>query len=135
MIVHDFVTTPAVVVGGGIAGLSTALALDACVVVANEPIGGGSSVYAQGGVAAAIGSRRLRRLCTRRTHLRSPPGLRFQKSRHSSPDRPPAASTGSLRSALHSTGAPPGRWRSAAKRDTAVIASSMRAATAAARQS
>jgi L-aspartate oxidase len=55
MIVHDFVTTPAVVVGGGIAGLSTALALDSCVVVANEPIGGGSSSYAQGGVAAAIG--------------------------------------------------------------------------------
>ena len=55
MIVHDFVTTPAVVVGGGIAGLSTALALDGCVVVANEPIGGGASVYAQGGVAAAIG--------------------------------------------------------------------------------
>ena len=54
MIVHDFVTTPAVVVGGGIAGLSTALALDGCVVVANEPIGGGSSVYAQGGVAAAM---------------------------------------------------------------------------------
>ena len=54
MIVHDFVTAPAVVVGGGIAGLSTALALDDCVVVANEPIGGGSSVHAQGGVAAAI---------------------------------------------------------------------------------
>lgn len=55
MIVHDFVTAPAVVVGGGIAGLATALALDACVVVANEPIGGGSSVHAQGGVAAAMG--------------------------------------------------------------------------------
>jgi L-aspartate oxidase len=54
MIVHDFVTTPAVVVGGGIAGLATALALDGCVVVANEPIGGGSSCHAQGGVAAAI---------------------------------------------------------------------------------
>jgi L-aspartate oxidase len=54
MMVHDFVTAPAVVVGGGIAGLSTALALDACVVVANEPIGGGSSVRAQGGVAAAM---------------------------------------------------------------------------------
>ncbi len=54
MIVHDFVTAPAVVVGGGIAGLATALALDACVVVANESIGGGSSARAQGGVAAAI---------------------------------------------------------------------------------
>ena len=54
MNVHDFVTAPAVVVGGGIAGLATALALDGCVVVANEPVGGGSSVRAQGGVAAAI---------------------------------------------------------------------------------
>jgi len=54
MIVHDFVTAPAVVVGGGVAGLSAALALDGCVIVANEPIGGGSSVRAQGGVAAAI---------------------------------------------------------------------------------
>ncbi len=56
MIVHDFITAPAVVVGGGIAGLSTALGLDSCVVVANEPIGGGSSACAQGGVAAAIAS-------------------------------------------------------------------------------
>jgi len=55
MIVHDFITTPAVVVGGGIAGLSTALALDGCVLVANEPIGGGSSCHAQGGIAAALG--------------------------------------------------------------------------------
>ena len=54
MIVHDFMTAPAVVVGGGIAGLSTALALDGCVVVANEPIGGGASCLAQGGIAAAI---------------------------------------------------------------------------------
>ena len=54
MIVHDFMTAPAVVVGGGIAGLSTALALDNCVVVANEPIGGGASCLAQGGIAAAI---------------------------------------------------------------------------------
>jgi L-aspartate oxidase len=55
MIVHDFITTPAVVVGGGIAGLATALALDGCVLVANEPIGGGSSRHAQGGIAAAMG--------------------------------------------------------------------------------
>lgn len=54
MIVHDFMTAPAVVVGGGIAGLSTALAFDGCVVVANEPIGGGASCLAQGGIAAAI---------------------------------------------------------------------------------
>ncbi len=54
MIVDDFITTPAVVVGAGIAGLSTALALDGCTVVANEPLGGGSSALAQGGVAAAI---------------------------------------------------------------------------------
>jgi len=45
---------PAVVVGGGIAGLSTALALEGCVVVANEAIGGGSSRLAQGGIAAAL---------------------------------------------------------------------------------
>ncbi len=54
MIVDDFITAPTVVVGGGISGLSTALALDGCVVVANEPVGGGSSCLAQGGVAAAI---------------------------------------------------------------------------------
>ncbi|MGB5132779.1 MAG: L-aspartate oxidase [Steroidobacteraceae bacterium] len=56
MIVHDFITAPAVIVGGGIAGLATALALDVCVVVANESIGGGSSARAQGGVAAALAS-------------------------------------------------------------------------------
>jgi L-aspartate oxidase len=55
MIAHDLVTAPAVIVGGGIAGLATALALESCVLVANEPIGGGSSRHAQGGVAAAIG--------------------------------------------------------------------------------
>jgi L-aspartate oxidase len=54
MIVDDFVTAPAVVVGGGVAGLSTALALDGCVVVADEPVGGGSSRLAQGGIAAAM---------------------------------------------------------------------------------
>jgi L-aspartate oxidase len=54
MIVDDFITAPAVVVGGGMAGLSAALGLDGCVVVANEPVGGGSSCLAQGGIAAAI---------------------------------------------------------------------------------
>ena len=54
MIVDDFITAPAVVVGGGIAGLSTALGLEGCVVAANEPIGGGSSRLAQGGIAAAL---------------------------------------------------------------------------------
>jgi L-aspartate oxidase len=54
MTVDDFVTAPAVVVGGGIAGCATALALDGCVVVANEPVGGGSSCLAQGGIAAAM---------------------------------------------------------------------------------
>ncbi|MGH8249271.1 MAG: L-aspartate oxidase [Steroidobacteraceae bacterium] len=54
MIVDDFVAAPAVVVGGGIAGLATALSLDACVLVANEPVGGGSSCLAQGGIAAAM---------------------------------------------------------------------------------
>jgi L-aspartate oxidase len=53
MIVDDFVVAPAVVVGGGIAGCATALALDGCVIVANEPLGGGSSCFAQGGIAAA----------------------------------------------------------------------------------
>ncbi len=50
----DFITAPAVVVGGGIAGLSAALGLDGCTVVADEPVGGGSSRLAQGGIAAAI---------------------------------------------------------------------------------
>lgn len=52
----DFVTAPAVVVGGGIAGLSAALGLEDCAVIANEPVGGGSSWLAQGGIAAAIGA-------------------------------------------------------------------------------
>lgn len=51
----DVITAPTVVVGGGIAGLSAALALEGCTVVANEPVGGGSSCLAQGGIAAAIG--------------------------------------------------------------------------------
>jgi L-aspartate oxidase len=56
VITHDFVTAPAVVVGGGIAGLSTALALEGCVLVADERVGGGASRLAQGGIAAAIGA-------------------------------------------------------------------------------
>ena len=54
MIAQDFITAPAVVLGGGIAGLSTALSLRGCVLVANEAIGGGSSNLAQGGIAAAL---------------------------------------------------------------------------------
>ncbi len=54
MTVSDFITAPAVVVGGGIAGLSAALGLDGCALVANEPVGGGSSRLAQGGIAAAL---------------------------------------------------------------------------------
>jgi L-aspartate oxidase len=52
----DFITAPVVVVGGGIAGLSAALGLEGCTLVANEPVGGGSSRLAQGGIAAAIGA-------------------------------------------------------------------------------
>ncbi len=55
MIARDFIITPAVVVGGGIAGLATALSLSGCVLVANEPVGGGASQLAQGGIAAALG--------------------------------------------------------------------------------
>jgi len=56
VIADDFVNAPAVVVGGGVAGLATALALDGCVVVAGGPIGNGASRLAQGGIAAAIGA-------------------------------------------------------------------------------
>jgi len=56
MTATDFITAPAVVIGGGIAGLSAALGLEGCTVVANEPVGGGSSCLAQGGIAAAIGT-------------------------------------------------------------------------------
>ena len=55
VIADDVITAPAVVVGGGIAGLSTALALDGCVVAAGGAIGDGASWLAQGGIAAAIG--------------------------------------------------------------------------------
>lgn len=52
----DVITAPSVVVGGGIAGLSAALALDGCALACNEPVGGGSSRLAQGGIAAALGT-------------------------------------------------------------------------------
>lgn len=52
----DYITAPVVVVGGGIAGLSTALGLEGCLLVADEPVGGGSSCLAQGGIAAALGA-------------------------------------------------------------------------------
>ncbi|HKX99959.1 MAG TPA: L-aspartate oxidase [Steroidobacteraceae bacterium] len=55
MTVNDFITAPAVVVGGGIAGLSTALSLEGCVVASGAPVGDGASRLAQGGIAAAIG--------------------------------------------------------------------------------
>jgi len=55
VIVDDFIQAPAVVVGGGIAGLATALSLEDCVLVSNGSIGEGSSRLAQGGIAAAIG--------------------------------------------------------------------------------
>jgi L-aspartate oxidase len=54
VIAHDCLSGQAVVVGGGVAGLSTALALGDCIVVADEPVGGGSSALAQGGIAAAL---------------------------------------------------------------------------------
>jgi L-aspartate oxidase len=49
------IEAPVVVVGGGIAGLSAALALEGCTLVADGLIGEGSSQLAQGGIAAAIG--------------------------------------------------------------------------------
>jgi L-aspartate oxidase len=52
----DRIEAPVVVVGGGIAGLSTALALEGCVLVADGFVGEGSSQLAQGGIAAAIGA-------------------------------------------------------------------------------
>ena len=55
MTVHDLITAPAVVVGGGIAGLSTALSLEGCVVACGAAIGDGASRLAQGGIAAALG--------------------------------------------------------------------------------
>lgn len=49
-------TTPrAVIVGSGVAGLTTALALGDCIVVTKTELGEGSSTWAQGGIAAALG--------------------------------------------------------------------------------
>ncbi len=45
----------AIIVGSGVAGLTTALALGDCVVVTKTELGEGSSTWAQGGIAAAIG--------------------------------------------------------------------------------
>jgi len=50
------VTTPrAIIVGSGVAGLTTALALGDCIVVTKTQLGDGSSTWAQGGIAAAMG--------------------------------------------------------------------------------
>ena len=49
------VSARAVVVGSGVAGLTAALGIGECVVLTVEPEGGGSSRYAQGGVAAPLG--------------------------------------------------------------------------------
>jgi L-aspartate oxidase len=52
------IDAPAVVVGAGVAGLSAALSLGRAVVLADAaPGAGGSSPWAQGGMAAAIGER------------------------------------------------------------------------------
>lgn len=45
----------AVIVGGGLAGLSTALELGDCTVVTGDLLGTGASAWAQGGIAAAFG--------------------------------------------------------------------------------
>ncbi len=45
----------AIIVGSGVAGLTTALALGDCVVVTKTELGEGSSTWAQGGIAAAVG--------------------------------------------------------------------------------
>ena len=46
----------AIVVGSGVAGLATALALGNCTVVTKTGLGDGSSRWAQGGIAAAVGT-------------------------------------------------------------------------------
>jgi L-aspartate oxidase len=48
------VHSPAVVIGSGIAGLTTALGLEECVLVTRGRLGSGSSWMAQGGIAAAL---------------------------------------------------------------------------------
>ncbi len=46
----------AIVVGSGVAGLTTALSLGDCLVLTKTDLGEGSSTWAQGGIAAAVGS-------------------------------------------------------------------------------
>ena len=48
---------PALVIGSGIAGLSTALGLGRCALLTRGKLGSGSSRYAQGGIAAALDPR------------------------------------------------------------------------------
>ncbi len=45
----------AIIVGSGVAGLTTALALGDCMVITKTTLGEGSSTWAQGGIAAAVG--------------------------------------------------------------------------------
>ncbi len=52
--IHVVETDRPVVIGSGIAGLSTALGLDASIVITAAAVGSGSSQYAQGGLAAAL---------------------------------------------------------------------------------
>lgn len=49
-------TPRAIIVGSGVAGLTTALALGDCIVVTKTELGEGSSTWAQGGIAAAVGN-------------------------------------------------------------------------------
>ncbi len=55
MIAVGALHTSCVVVGSGIAGLSAALAHGDCIVISKSGLGEGSSRWAQGGIAAAIG--------------------------------------------------------------------------------
>ncbi len=48
-------TTGPLIIGSGVAGLSTALSLGECTVVTKTGLGAGSSIWAQGGIAAAVG--------------------------------------------------------------------------------
>ncbi len=45
----------AIIVGSGVAGLTTALTLGDCIVITKSELGEGSSTWAQGGIAAAVG--------------------------------------------------------------------------------
>ena len=44
----------AIIVGSGVAGLTTALSLGDCLVVTKTELGEGSSTWAQGGIAVAV---------------------------------------------------------------------------------